>query len=293
MTTTTTTINTPSAPAWTMVEPDGKYHAVSKQGHAMSSSMLKKFRQCPYAYHQAITGQTAEKDSAAFRFGRAVHAIVLEGSETFNKRYAIGGPMNPKTGKCFAVGTKAHDEWLAENGYSRDVVINDDEADVLVTMANMVKRHPEASALLEFGWSERVVRTLYEGVMCQIRIDWLTMDQDGNHVIVDLKTTDDMSWFESDARKYGYPHQLAFYRDVYSVAGAELCQVLMVAVEKREPYRVGVWRLAEDVLDYYAAENKQTLAWYRKCLQDDVWPTGYEGVRDFGAPMNIRAEAIA
>ena len=64
--------------------------------------------------------------------------------------------------------------------------------------------------LLEYGEPEGVVRADYCGMPCQIRMDWF----EPHHGIVDLKTCDDLTWFEADARRYGYAHQLAFYRAV-------------------------------------------------------------------------------
>ena len=206
----------PPPPDWTTVEKEGDYNFRSKIGEVMSSGMLKKFRDCPYHYHQVVTGQVKEKDSTAYRFGRAVHKIVLEGVTAFNKAFAVGGPVNPKTGKNFGVGTQAHDAWLAEKGYSREQVITEEEADVLVKMYKMTRAHPLAASFLDFGWPELVVRADLFGVPCQIRMDWLTHDAAGNFAIIDLKTTADLTYFESDARRYGYFHQLAFYRDVFT-----------------------------------------------------------------------------
>ena len=36
-------------------------------------------------------------------------------------------------------------------------------------------------------------------------MDWFNPDFEGRPVIVDLKTCDNLSFFERDARKYGYP----------------------------------------------------------------------------------------
>ena len=60
------------------------------------------------------------------------------------------------------------------------------------------------------GEAEGVVRAKYCDLPCQIRMDWF----DAHQGIVDLKTCDDLTWFEADARRYGYAHQLAFYRAV-------------------------------------------------------------------------------
>lgn len=275
----------PPPPAWTLQEPEKEYHARSKSGEIMSSGMLKKFRQCAAAYHDAVTRASAEKESAAFRFGRAVHKICLEGTKAFNKSFAIGGPVNEKTGKNYGVGTKAHDEWLAANGYTKDQVINDDEANTLITMARKFERHPEVAARLEFGWPEMVVRADLHGVPCQVRLDWLAHDADGNFLIVDLKTTENMKWYENDSYRYEYPHQFAFYRDVCMAAcPATSFSFSVIAVEKNEPFRVGVWDIPENVLEYHSAENRLALENFKQCQITGVWPTGYETVREFPMP---------
>ena len=62
---------------------------------------------------------------------------------------------------------------------------------------------------------------------------------------MDLKTCDDLTWFEADARKLGYLHQMAFYRAVLAqVLDGLLVPVHIIAVEKKEPFRCGVWRSA-------------------------------------------------
>ena len=79
----------------------------------------------------------------------------------------------------------------------------------------------------------------------QIRIDW-THPHRG---IVDFKTCDDLTWFESDARRYGYHHQMAFYQAVLAqVLDGLMVPVHLVVIEKREPHRCGVWRLSDETL---------------------------------------------
>lgn len=271
----------PQPPAYTLREPENDYHAKSKSGEIMSSGMLKTFRNCPASYYAKIAGLSEDGDSNAYRFGRATHKIILEGIEAFNKAFAIGGPVNEKTNKSYGVGTKAHDEWLAAKGYSRDQVINDTEADQLVTMAKATHRHKEVGEYLSFGWPELVARADMRGVPCQIRMDWLTHDTEGNYAIVDLKTTADIVWFEADARRYGYLNQFAFYRDVFMAAAGIKPQLAVIAVEKQSPWRVGVWRIPDEILDQYSAGNREALEYYKQCKASDVWPTGYEGIRTF------------
>ncbi|NLE54115.1 MAG: hypothetical protein GX617_04180 [Lentisphaerae bacterium] len=60
------------------------------------------------------------------------------------------------------------------------------------------------------------------------------------HGLVDLKTCDSLRYFENDCRRYGYIHQLAFYRAVIRQASGETLPVHIIAVEKNEPYTAGV-----------------------------------------------------
>ena len=106
-------------------------------------------------------------------------------------------------------------------------------------------------------------------------MDWFSP----KHGLVDLKTCDALKWFEADCRRYGYIHQLAFYRAVIREATGETVPVQIVAVEKSEPFATGVWKLTPEVLDYAEEINRAALARYRQCRQSGSWPTGYEATR--------------
>ena len=97
----------------------------------------------------------------------------------------------------------------------------DRRADALVSnMAESVRTHELPASLLSEGIAEGVVRANYCGVACQIRMDWFEPHQG----IVDLKTCDDLTWFEADARRFGYGHQVAFYRAVLRRCSASPCR---------------------------------------------------------------------
>ena len=85
--------------------------------------------------------------------------------------------------------------------------------------------------------AEGVIRTHYCDVPCQVRLDWLS----ARHGLVDLKTCDSLRYFENDCRRYGYIHQLAFYRAVIRQESGETVPVHIIAVEKNEPFAAGVW----------------------------------------------------
>lgn len=254
-------------------EPAEEYHARSKAGEFMSSHMLGDFRKSPALYRKKILGQIEENESPAFVLGRAAHCLILEGRGAFDRDYVVtDGPVNPRTGEPYGSKTKAFSEWAATQ--EREVVSGKDFG-FIVKLQTSVWLHPTAAELLAEGEAEGVVRAEYCGVPCQIRMDWYS-EKFG---LVDLKTADELQWFESDCRRYGYIHQLSFYRAIIRKVTGRDVPVHIIAVEKKEPFATGVWHLTPEVLDLAELENKAALERFRGCCSCGCWPTGYETVR--------------
>ena len=200
--------------------------------------------------------------------------MILEGEEAFHQRFAVGGPVNPQTGLPYGSGTKAWNEWAQEQGKE---VLTEQQHALVRNMAASVKQHAEAQQLMGEGIPEGVIRPLYRNLFCQTRMDWFQP-----HLgIVDLKTCDDLTWFEADTRRYGYVHQLAFYRAVLAQVIGLHVPVHLIAVEKKEPFRCGVWRLSPEILAAGQLENEQAIDRLKACTESGQWPTGYEEPRLF------------
>jgi len=254
-------------------EPADAYHA--RAGEFVTSHLLAAFRKCPLLYQRKRLGLVVDKDQPAYVVGRATHTLVLEGRDRYEAEYAIGGPINPQTGKPFGKTAKKFIEWLEAEGKP---FLKDEYAIEAEQMAAAVKDHEAAMTLLSDGVPEGVVRAEYCRVPCQARLDWLNPD----YGIVDLKTCQNLTWFQSDARKYGYAHQLAFYRAVVAqVLDQTLLPVHLIAVEKDPPQRVGVWVMGQDVLALAQKENEAAIGRLIECERTDSWPTGYEEPRIF------------
>jgi len=255
-------------------EPAEVYHA--KADRHLSSHWLDEFRRCPLLYHRKRQGLIARRESTAFLVGRAAHVLILEGRERYEAEFAVGGPINPKTEKPFGPTTKAFAEWADRIGKP---VLSDDQAAVIEQMNASILGHIFARELLADGAAEGVVRRHYAGHSCQVRLDWI--NPIAGRGIVDLKTTDDLDSFELSIRAYGYVHQLAFYRALVAEATERVLPVHIIAVEKREPYRCGVWVISPKALDKAQRENEQAMAELSDCQRRDLWPTGYESLRQF------------
>jgi hypothetical protein len=246
------------------------YHA--KAGKYLSSHLLAEFRRNPLLFHKKELGLVQDQDRPAYVLGRAAHVLILEGRQAYERAYAFGGPINPKTGQPFGSRTKAFQDWALEQGRP---VLDDEQAALIESLDASVRAHQHAAALLAQGVAEGVIRAEYCGLPCQARLDWLNPERG----IVDLKTCDNLDWLQMDARSYGYAHQLAFYRSLASAVTGERLPVYLIAAEKREPLRTGVWRLSEEVLGLAQKENEEGIAHLIACREKDEWLTGYEDIR--------------
>ena len=264
--------------------PADEYHQAARDGKFLSSHLLGDFRKTPKLYRMKMTGEIEPSESAAFTMGRAVHSLILEGRGVFEKEFMVSdGPVNPKTGEPFGRLTKAYREWAAAQD---KCVVTGQEFSLMAKMQQSVWTHPVAMQLLDEGIAEQTVRTHYCGEPCQIRMDWFRSEYEGRPVICDLKTCENIDWFESDARRYGYPHQAAFYRSVLLEAWRDFerhdigeVDCYLIAVEKREPYRCGVWKFTDAILEASARENERAIAELQECRSLNRWPTRLEDLR--------------
>lgn len=248
------------------------YHA--RSGEYLTSHLLGDFRKSPLLYHRRRCGLVPDEDRPAYLVGRAAHTVVLEGNDAFQNAFAVGGPVNPKTGQPFGTATKAWSEWADSHGKH---VLTNAQYTLIMQMAKSVKLHHRAQELLAEGVAEGVVRVKYAGTPCQIRIDWLNP----HLALCDLKTVDNLEYFEADARRYGYCYQLAFYVAVLAEQIGIHMPAYFIAVEKREPFRCGVWRVTGDVLEHARRENEAAIRRLCECKASNHWPSGYEDERFF------------
>lgn len=253
-------------------EPADVYHA--RRAKYLSSHQLAEFRRDPLLFRKKEQGLVKDEDRPAFLLGRAAHALILEGREAYERQYAFGGPVNPKTGEPFGSRTKAFLEWADAQGKP---VLTDDQVVLIENLNSAVHAHEHAAALLADGVPEGVIRVDYCGMACQARFDWLSPQRG----IVDLKTCDNIEWLEMDARSYRYVNQLAFYRALAACITGVVLPVHLIAVEKREPFRCGVWRMGEDALGIAQKENEEGIARLKECRETGTWESGYEEVRVF------------
>ena len=268
-------------PEYLLDIPAEEYHAATKENQYTTSHRLNLFRRCPALYHKHITGEIVEGDTAAFQMGRAVHVLTIEGADKFDAEYLVAnGPTNPKTGKPYGRETKAFKDWAELQ--TRPVIGGDDHA-LMCKLSDAVHAHPIAADILSAGFAEATVRAVWDGEPVQARLDWFDPERG---IIADLKTCTDVDRFPFDIRDFGYVTQLAFYRRVLELAGYHGARIraYLIAVEKKEPYRVAVAEISELTLNdgnvaeagKYGAGNDTVMRELLECRAADRWPTRYE-----------------
>ena len=276
-------INYPlAAPAWLLDIPEKDYHAATKAGEYLSSHRLHTFRKCPELYRREAAGLLPSKDTHEFAFGRATHTFILQGREAFAREFEVGdGPINEKTGKPFGTDTKRYADWVAAQPKP---IVSGAEFALLENLRAAVFAHDAAAGILSCGIAEAVVRSEVEGVAVQTRMDWFDPTR---KILADLKTCNDLDRFTFDLRDFGYAYQMAFYAETLRTTPfGELPEhTYLIAVEKKEPFRVGVWEVSVSTLDdlIWAPEKagmRPMLKEYREAFASGKarWATRYEGV---------------
>jgi hypothetical protein len=277
----------------------------SKRTDFLTSHQLIDFARCPLLYRQRMAGLIAELRSEAYIIGSAAHTLILEGHDAFHAAYCVGGPINPNTDRPYGENTQKFRDWAREQGKP---AVSNEQYLLLCQLCTAVKGHAIAADLLAEGLAEGVLRAEYKTVQCQARLDWFS----SRHGIVDLKTCDNLDDFEGanlpaycnefgnglalvrnsqpiytrlpgDAQRYGYIRQMAFYRAIYWLLTGEAVPVHLIAVEKHEPYRCGVWLIDSAALAAAQRDNERAMDALIVSRRDNVWLTHYEELRTLAA----------
>ncbi len=256
---------------------DGIHENVSFEEYlkieAINASSLRHASRSMAHVRAALDG-LIESDTKKTRFGTLVHTLALEPA-SLDERYVMDpGPERFPTKDGASSenyrATKAFKDWAKEQ--LGRLIISAEELAQAKRCVEAVKIHPESAALFgEPGQSECTI--VWEdpatGVRCKARIDWLTS------VIVDLKTTQDASRFETSIMSWHYDVQAAFYRRGILAITGELRGVALVAVESEQPHGVRAAEVDPEEINRADMMINEWLGKVRVCQESGVW-SGYE-----------------
>ena len=258
-----------------MIDKAGVYKNISsKEYHSMtdivSNSYLGKLARVPAA------AKLPQEETEAMIFGRAFHVFVLEGEKAFYRNCLVfekipAKPTKRSTDKIIT----AYDEFLKDLNERTPVDI--DDYTLISKMRDAIYRHPFASKLLAEGISETSIFWTDEetGLPCKVRPDRIP---DGNKgTILDLKSTTNAAPvpFRNDCVKFGYAREAGMYMEGFArVTGALFKDLIfaLIAVEKKEPFRVEVYTLDIDFVDWGYGEFRRLLKLEKQCRDNNLWP---------------------
>lgn len=189
-------------------------------------------------------------------------------------------------------------EWMANNGHR--TVLDEEQWKHLHGMRDAVMAHPYAAKLLAMpGATEQSYYWIDErtGLLMRCRPDRRT----DSGIIIDLKSTEDASpeEFARSIANYRYHVQEPLYVDGTNEAirQAQLDIPLsrfmvFIAVEKKPPYAVGVYKLDMESVDIGRMEYREDMTKIAKAVATDEWPGYGDTVQSISLPAWKKAQAL-
>lgn len=249
-----------------------EYHAVD--GY-VSNSYLSRLNICPAA------AKVKQDDTTDMSFGRSLHAFILDGETAFSQGVAIRPDVNLRT-----KDGKAQIEAFLQANTGKDIISADDY-EAIKSMAAAVNTHPLAGHMINEGNNEVSIfwTDPFSGINCKARPDKVTSSQS---VIIDLKKTRDASerGFTRSILQYGYHRQAAFYLDgMKKVTGNNYDIFALIAVEDKAPFRVEVYTLSPEFIEYGRQEYRRLISIECQCRNENNWPNyNNKGVTEIELP---------
>lgn len=256
-----------------------EYHADPVPGGSLSSTGARKLLppSCPRLFQHWLTevGETRP----AWEKGKAAHKLVL-GAGPGLVAVTDDWGKDPNAWRTDKVK-----ERLAEIREAGDVPLKQADYDDVHAMADAIREHPVATALLDptQGRAEQTLiwRDERTGVMCRALVDFLRYTSAGRRFLLpDYKHTG--AEYGASPEKlgrtiadFGYHVQLAWYLMGVRALGLadDTAEALLIVQEGRRPYLVTVSQPDPAAMRMGAIRCRQALDLYAECVANDRWPS--------------------
>lgn len=249
------------------------YHKSS----GISKSGLDLIRKNPMEFKYVYIDGNEKKQTPQMEFGSLVHLAVLE-PETFRAEISSDEELLSHGSRLTKAYKKAKEEALKE--YPEMKFVRHEDFQKIINVANAVREHTLAGALLTKGEAEKVFRWNYEGIECKCKVDYIRSD----NRIIDLKTTNDASNFESSILKFRYHVQAAFYRWGIIENQDRECEMIFIVVETSEPFGIRICTLENDYIHYGLQEAMEDLHDYKRFMERRHFPNYSETIEKIEYP---------
>lgn len=244
---------------------NAEYHAAP----GYSKSHLDKIADAPleYWHHYLNPDRQPEEPARALVVGNAIHTAILE-PDLFKSAYLILPDLDLRT----KAGRAERDAFIA--AHPGATVLTVEERDTALACGTAVRRHPVVSRLFKDGVAEQSYFTVDRetGELIKCRLDWF---RDGAGMIVDVKSTDDASeeGFGKSIANFRYHVQQPWYQDVLRQEYGEAPPYwAFLAVEKKPPYKIGLYYLTADDIDLGYRLARRDFLRILECKATGYWP---------------------
>ena len=205
----------------------------------------------------------------AMRMGTLIHMRLLE-PELFKDTVVIVPEFIPRDRR-----TKARKEWeeaccIGPNGYL-DVVESEDARTIEGIYQSVMSRKVSSALLKGEGETELSIFWREDGWLnCKGRLDRYHAP---SKTLVDIKTTDDASpvQFAKTLCNRAYHVQFAQYAYGGKQVGLDIENVVVIAIEKKPPYGVGVYQIPEIAMRSGFEQRKRLIEKLHIAEQKEEW----------------------
>lgn len=247
--------------------PDEKYH----EHPAVSKSMLDWVHKSPALLEWWKNAPVDEEVEKAVDFGSAFEAFLLE-PDRWDEQYVIAPDVDRRT----KAGKGSYQAFLAESTDKH--TITSAEYHKIRLMAESVYAHPMARRLLE---AEPMMQASYfwtdteTGEPCRCRPDLLIPKAVGVPLVADLKVSADMRTFRTNAARFRYHVQDAFYSDglteYYNGTQPNFCFIVVFSSHSAGRYECHVFEFDATDKVQGEAEYRKDLEKYSECKRHNDW----------------------
>jgi hypothetical protein len=252
----------PAAVSYQQADPAYRKDPAAAQSH------VKHILKSP-AHYQAAKKRRFTP-TLTMQIGTALHCLVLEGEEQFNRDFILkpdGISLTTKEGR----------DWKAAVGKKTILSTTDQYAswDAVHGMAESLRR-------LEWFDPKQVDYRKYnevslyfeaQGIDCKARLDRLLLF-DNHATVLDLKTTDTVeprAFLKKVVGDMNYLFQSAWYTESVQAVYDLPCNFVFIGVERMPPYLARVFEISRDMLEEGLRQTREARTTLSRCLKTKTW----------------------
>lgn len=246
------------AVAYFQPDPDYRREVGENQSH------LKHILKSP-AHYQA-SKKRRFRVTENMEIGSALHCLVLEGANEFEKRFIV----KPSSIKFT---TKEGREW--KEAHKRFTILSDNAWECVHGMAQSLQSMPWFDGKMADYRKFNEVSVYWDAdeISCKGRLDRVV--DEGKYVnVLDLKTTDSVDYDTFVKKVSGglnYIFQAAWYAEAASLVYDKPAKFTFIGIEREAPYTVGIFEVSDEMMAEGLSQIRKARTILKNCLKQGEW----------------------